>query len=99
MTVVVLFGHKICCFYVKFVVVFVEVFEFPLPYKQRGALKCTVKAPTNSSITMWQKGQAIIKQFSVDKFSVTCDDSAQISISSQKLDDQFSMFYAVIHVS
>lgn len=82
-------------------VVYVETFELSLPYRQRGELRCTVKAPTHSNILLRRNEERLTEEYDpvATPSEQNCNDLARVSILSEELDDQFSMFYAVIHVS
>ena len=78
--------------------VFVEVFETALPYFREGELRCTVKAPSNATITIQKNGQEITRQYNPEDSSDSCNDLPQILHSVTVLDDQFSMFSIQIKV-
>ena len=81
------------------VAVFVEVFGTALQYNQQGELRCKVKAPTNATITVQHNGDTITTPFRPGEFFRNCDGVPQISTSAERLDDKFSLFSVVVHVS
>lgn len=85
-------------FYCLFAV-FAKVFGTALQLNQEGELRCSVKAPTNSNITVRHNANPITKPYSAEEFSKNCDHQPQISTSSQPLEDGFSLFSVVIHVN
>ena len=88
------------CFIIMMMIfaVFVEIFETSLRYNKEGKLRCTVKAPTNSIISVWHNRNLLTKPFNADKYSKNCNSQPQIYTSAQQLDNKFSLFSIEIHV-
>ena len=76
--------------------VFVEVFESTLNLGQQGGLRCSVKAPTDSNITVTHNNRLITTPFSSEDSN--CDHMPQISTSTQPLEEGFTLFSVMIHV-
>ena len=75
---------------------FVEVFESTLNLGQQGGLRCSVKAPTDSNITVSHNNRLITTPFSGEDSN--CDHTPQISTSTQPLEEGFTLFSVTIHV-
>ena len=83
------------CMIIMNVTVFIETFDTVLEYTKEGQLRCTAKAPTNSTISLRHNDVPIaISQ----NTTADCDSLPRISVTSEKLDDQFSLFSATISV-
>lgn len=71
------------------------MFQPSLDYKQPGELRCAAKAPVGSRMSVWYNGQQLVQSSDPQH---TCDSTPRISVLSEKLDTNFSMFYAVVKV-
>lgn len=77
-------------------------FDLPGPeliMNKQGMLKFSVKAPRNSTFTVWHNNDQITNPDMSDEEHATCGDVPTIQQSSTDKDDTFSLYYAEIKAS